>query len=373
MRFLFLVFAAGACFGTPLAVGAQSSPKSLPWFETVTVNAFAESSYSYNFEHPNSGANALRVFDFDDHTLKIDEAELVVQRPASTPGDFGFRFDATVGDSVPEVTASYGMFRDTRTGKAHHYDLHQVFVSWVAPVGRGLKLDFGKFITPFGYEVIDGYDGYNDNETRSFLFGYSIPFTHTGVRAGYSFTEKVAVSAMIVQGWDDWRDNNGTKSFIVQAAFTPSSKWSLYLNAMEGPEQMDNNRNKRHLYNAVTTFKVNDSWTFGLNVVYGAEQGILANGRSASWSGVAGYAKYDFTDAFALAFRAEVFSDKDGTRTGTRQTLKEITVTPEFKLNEHFVLRGDLRHDWSSEHVFEKRADPVSDQTTAIIALLFIY
>jgi len=56
-------------------------------------------------------------------------------------------------------------------------------VSWNAPVGRGLRFDFGEHVTHMGYEVTEGYDGWNDNYSRSFLFGYTIPFTHTGLKA----------------------------------------------------------------------------------------------------------------------------------------------------------------------------------------------
>jgi hypothetical protein len=33
-----------------------------------------------------------------------------------------------------------------------------------------------------GYEVGEGPDGYNDNASHSFLFGWAIPITHTGLR-----------------------------------------------------------------------------------------------------------------------------------------------------------------------------------------------
>ena len=36
-------------------------------------------------------------------------------------------------------------------------------------------------------EVIEGYDGWNDQYSRSLLFGYAIAFTHTGVKATYPF------------------------------------------------------------------------------------------------------------------------------------------------------------------------------------------
>ena len=97
-------------------------------------------------------------------------AELVVQKPVSQPGGWGFRTDITAGQSVPRIAASNGLFRNDETGEAGNFDIHQLFVSYIAPLGKGLRLDVGKYVTHMGYEVIEGYDGWNDNATRSFLF-----------------------------------------------------------------------------------------------------------------------------------------------------------------------------------------------------------
>jgi hypothetical protein len=53
---------------------------SKPWYEEIAVNGFVSTSYSYNFNRPDSRLNAYRVFDFDDDTFKLDVAELVIQR-----------------------------------------------------------------------------------------------------------------------------------------------------------------------------------------------------------------------------------------------------------------------------------------------------
>ena len=339
----------------------------------MTVNAFAEASYGVNFGHPDSGLNGMRVFDSEDHKFQLDVAEVVVQRPAEKPAEFGFRFDATGGQTIPRAAAASGLFRDADTGEAHNADLQQVFVSWVAPLGKGLRIDAGKFVTPFGMELIDGYDGYNDNQTRSILFGYSIPFTHTGLRATYAFSDRVTGVVGVVQGWDNWRDNNAAKSVFVQMALSPSPRWTLSLGVMGGPEQTDNSHDNRFLYNAVATFKPHDRVTLGLDVVVGEEESLPAPGSSARWSGAAGYLRWDLTDTFALALRAEAFDDGDGVRTGTPQTVKEMTLTPTWKLGEHFVLRGDLRRDWSGAPVFQNRARAASGQTTATVGLLFVY
>jgi hypothetical protein len=225
----------------PLSAQTSSTPPAAPpegatqtpWYQKIEANGFASASFTYNFNRPFSRENQLRVFDFDDNTFKIDVAELVLQEPASKPGEAGFRVDATAGASVPRVAAGSGLFRDPE-GRSQDFDLHQAFVSYVAPIGRGLKLDGGKFITPVGYEVIEGYDGFNDHATHSFLFGYAIPFTHTGLRASYAFSDKTSLLLMLVNGWDAVKDNNRAKSFGAQLGLTPAAGVTLSVGYIGG-------------------------------------------------------------------------------------------------------------------------------------------
>ncbi len=350
----------------PLFLTAQESRK-------ITFNALAEASYVYSFNMQDSPDNAFRVFDYRKNELRLDMAELVVQMPVQEKNDLGFRVDASVGQTVPHLISSYGLFRNTETGKTRGFDIHQVFLSWIAPVGKGLRVDAGKFVTPFGMEVIDGYDGFNDNQSRSFLFGYAIPFAHTGIRASYPFSEKVTGSFYAVQGWDNWRDNNDGKSFGLQAAITPCDKCSIFLTAMGGPEQYSETGNKRYVYNVVANWKPTEDWTFGADLVLGREKGAAEKGGTANWSGAACYAKHAFNDKFSLAARAELFTDGDDARTGTSQTLREITLTPSLKLGKNFILRGDLRLDSSSRDVFMRQDLPAGSQSTASVQLIYIY
>src|SRR5215510_5232066 len=154
---------AGAGPISPPPVSAQEAPTAAghaaPWWEQITLDGFVSTTYSYNFNRPADRINRFRVFDFDDNTFKIDVAELVVQKAVSGVGEAGFRIDLEAGGSIPRVSSATGLFRDS--SEAEDFDLQQAFVSYVAPVGRGLRFDFGKFVTHHGYEVIEGYDGYN--------------------------------------------------------------------------------------------------------------------------------------------------------------------------------------------------------------------
>jgi len=311
------------------------------------------------------------VFDFDDNSMKLDLAELVAQKPAANPGDAGFRVDLTVGASVPRIAASAGFFRDD-SGKAGDVDVHQAYASWNAPLGSGLRLDFGKFVTPFGAEVIDGYDGWNDNATRSFLFGYAIPYTHAGARAGYTFSPQVAGSFMLVNGWDNVRDNNTGKTALAQVALTPSAKLSGTFNVGYGPEKNGTNDGPRLLLDGVVVVKPADRLTLTLNGDYGSENSLPADGQTTTWTwkGLAAYARCTLADRFALIARGEVFDDPDGVRTGTAQTLAELTLTPEFQASRNAVLRCDFRMDHSDQPVFVTDTGAAQHQVTVLLNAL---
>ena len=71
----------------------------------------------------------------------------------------------------------------------------------MAPLGKGLQVDFGKFVTPAGAEVIE--TNQNWNYTRSLLFYYAIPYYHFGARAKYTFNDKWSLTGYMTNGWNN--------------------------------------------------------------------------------------------------------------------------------------------------------------------------
>lgn len=375
---LFLLAVAAAVAAAPASLGQE--PASAPaapaasrtWYETIGVNGFVTTSWSWNFNRPASGTNQYRVFDFDDNTIKIDGAELVVQKFASAPGEAGFRVDAMAGASIPRVTAASGLFRDD-SGKAEDFDLQQAFVSYVAPLGSGLRFDAGKWLSHCGYEVVDGHDGYNDNATRSFLLGYAEPATHTGLKATYAFSGTLSAMVEVVNGWDNVKDSNSSKSIAAQVALTLPSNAVLFLNAVVGPERAGNDGDSRTFLNVVGSWKLGALSAVGLDAAWATEANGAGPGLAATWGGVALYGRLGLSPSFALVLRAELFDDPDGVRTGTPQTLSELTLTPELKLAPGLVFRADLRLDHSTRDVFEKESGLTGTQPTVLLNALYFF
>ena len=61
-------------------------------------------------------------------------------------------------------------------------NVQQGYLSVLVPAGKGLQIDFGKFVTPHGAEVIETRD--NWNYSRGLLFALAIPYYHMGARSG---------------------------------------------------------------------------------------------------------------------------------------------------------------------------------------------
>jgi hypothetical protein len=351
----------------PATAAAAPLPK---WFDEIAVNAFASTAYIYNGNRPATGTSSYRVFDYNDNSFNLDVAELVVQIAPTKPNDAGFRVDFAAGNSIPQVTKSQDQ-------SVAQFDLQQLFVSYIAPIGSGLRFDMGKYVTHMGYELIEGYDGYNDNYSRSILFGYAIPFTHTGLKASYSFSSKVAAMVEVVNGWDLVRDNNHSKSVGAQLSVIPIAPLTVLFNWIGGPELANNNHSNRNVFDLVATLKPTKFLTLGVNGDYGKENGtsLVNPGSDATWKGIAGYATLALTDKFSVALRGETFHDDDGVRlgTGTRTRLSEGTLTPAFKFSDRVLLRGEVRSDKSNRPILAKRTAFADKQTTVGANVIFVY
>ncbi len=355
----------------PAAAAAAAAPAAPPapkWYDELAVNGFLSTTYGYNVNRPDTGLNQFRTFDLYDNTFMVDVFTLTLQKAVSKPDEIGFRVDLSAGGTLPKVESSYGLLQ------GQDFDVKQAFVSYIAPIGSGLRFDAGKFLTHFGYEYIESWDTPNDNVTHSFSFGYAIPFTHTGLKASYSFSDQVAGMLMVANGWDDVRDNNTSKSIGAQLTWTPTKTATIAFNLISGPERPDVNSDPRTVYEVTGQLKLSDLTVVGLDAVYGSEKGAVLPGVNAKWSGITGYARLGLTDKFAFCLRAEYFADPDGARTQVPQYLRELTVTPEYKLSSHLTLRADLRIDWSNVESFDKNGGQWSKtQPTGILNAIYLF
>jgi Putative beta-barrel porin-2, OmpL-like. bbp2 len=341
----------------------EEKPKT--YWEEHKLFGYIENSYTFNLTGAGrGGTNELRFYDFDEgYTFNI--AEFSIKKDPSAKYWWGYGLVVTAGiDS--QKNHSLGIFRDIDDTFAFRntkkYDLQEAYLSAMLPIGSGLTLKGGKFVTLLGYEVIESPN--NLNFSRGYLFTFAIPLTNTGGLLSYTFSEQFNMTAGVVLGWDNSRNNNDAVSFTGQFATTPIKDLTANLNWIVGPEQNNNNDNQRLVLDLVVNYTGFKNTTLGLNVDYGFEEdeAFLASlgtrqNNDARWWGVAAYAAYDFTDWFRLAFRQEFFQDQNGARTGfgNRVVYWTSTLTAQFKIWKGLVGRLEYRHDAASQKVYEAK------------------
>jgi len=345
---------------------APSPPPAAGWPASLDLKAFVDGYYNYNFNQPRPRVSSLRAFDGPSNQFALNLIELTLAKsPDATNSRLGFNLTLGYGNAMNVVNST------DPGGLGFAQYLKEAYFSYLAPVGKGLLVDFGKFVTQHGAEVIESKD--NWNYSRGLLFTYAIPFYHFGLRAKYAFSDKYQVTGYLVNGWNDIVDNNTGKTFGVQVGWNPTKKLAVVQNYMLGPEQPANNQNLRQLTDTVVTYSPTTRLSLMLNYDYGRGDRIAGLPRPVWWSGVAGYARYAFSSRYAVATRYEYYDDHDGFTTGAVQHFNEFTGTFERLIAGHLITRLEFRRDISNQPSFLKGNLPVSGQNTMAGGLIFVF
>jgi TolA-binding protein len=378
----------------------------------ITISGEVDGYYSLNFNQPNplgnqnsppSGmtGNALRFFDNNANQLSLNAVELVVDRaPDATVGGTGrggFHVGVIYGQAAEVINGtSANNALNHAAGNAtdaNNVALKEAYVDYIAPVGKGLTLTLGKFVTPAGAEVIESNG--NWNYSRSILFYYAIPFFHFGASAKYAFNTKWAVTGYLVNGWNNSQEVNTGKTYGASLVFTPNAKWTVTENYLAGPQDDQflfpgtsggPNSNWRQLEDATIAYTPNAKWSFMVNGDYGYGDKYFngfTTSKAVDWWGAAGYVKYQWSAKTYFAVRGEYYSDPNGfTLFGGLSPLSPLnnvhisegTVTYSYNVTRDLQARAEFRDDISNRNIFAKgSAKFVETQPIAELGIIYSF
>jgi hypothetical protein len=333
----------------------------LGFFRSTEITGFVDAYYGYNFNSPPIDTQ-LRNFDTRHNQFSFNLAEIALEKKPTPESRVGFRTDLNFGPTADIVNSL------EPAGSETFRHLQQAYVSYLAPVGNGLQIDAGKFVTQHGAEVIETKD--NWNYSRSLMFALAIPYYHFGVRASYPVNDKVSLGGFLVNGWNNVFDNNTSKTVGLQAIIKPTSKFTWIQNYMAGPEQTGNSDDWRQLFDTTVMYTVNDKLSLMANYDYGFDR---LSGARVHWQGIAAYAKIQANDWYAFSPRFEWYDDHDGFTTGLPQTVKDITLTSEHKI-KGLITRLEYRRDFSDQDFFLKSSNRiVRAQSTLTFGLVYAF
>ena len=349
-----LVASPAAAQGTSVAASAPPAPAAAPaqanstekapptgFFRYFELGGYLDGYYDYYSTKPDGDAT-YRNFDTRYNKPRISMGQVWLIKPPTDDSRAGMNVKFNFGHAATMINAA-------EPGTTNLKYVEQAYGSYLLPIGKGLQVDAGKYVTQHGAEVIEAKD--NWNYSRSLLFALAIPYYHTGIRATYNINAKLSLTGNVVEGWNAVSNHNGFRTVGAQATIKPISMVTLVGNYMTGPEQPHNTTDRRHLFDSLATITATKMVSLMANYDYGKDS---VAGVPVSWKGVAGYLKVQATSRFALIPRVEWFTDPDGFMTGTKQTLKEGTITGEISLAKGLLSRIEYRRDVSDAATFAK-------------------
>jgi hypothetical protein len=348
------------------AAAAAQDTQEAPTTEEINavVNFFKQIEFSalvdgYYLWAGNEVGPQLHAFDINHNNFSLSYAEVAIGKPATESSRAGFRLDFGAGDTA-DVVNSF-----EPGGEDYLKYVQQAYVTYLA---GDVTIDFGKFVTPHGAELIESSD--NFNYSRGLLFTLAIPFYHAGLRVGVPITDTVSLTGFLVNGWNNVIDNNGDKTVGVSLGLTPTEQLGLTLNYMVGNEGTDED-GARSLIDVVGSFSVTDAVSVVGNFDFGWDE---VAGENVDWYGVALGLKLQATEHWAFSPRYEFFVDDDGWATGLSQTLQEITLTAEYQPVSGFLTRFEFRSDFSDEdYFFDNRDDFTGTQPTFLVSFVYTF
>ncbi|MCM8569139.1 porin [Gramella jeungdoensis] len=201
-------------------------------------------------------------------------------------------------------------------------------------VNDALKFTLGNWNTFLGYEVIS--PAANFNYSTSYMFSYG-PFSHTGIKADFSFNDNWTGMLAIMNPTDYTEFNPiGKYSFGGQLGYS-NDAGSAYLNLLYGEQSLSDDA--LFQIDLTTGWDLTESFYLGLNTTYQDTEGV-------GFYGAALYPQVALSDSFGIGLRAEYFKElEDGgivydadtsvtafTLTGSYQT-GGLIIKPEFRLD----------------------------------------
>ena len=385
-----VVAESGTAKASSLNLAEEST--ALAFLKDTTLNLTVDGYYAYNFNHPVGRVNLLRAYDVLSNSFSLNQASVVLERAPNVAAgrSFGARIDLQFGQATETLQGSAA----NETRPQTYRPVFQAYGTYVAPLGRGLTVDFGKWASAMGYE--NNYSKDQLNYSRSYFFNF-LPFYHMGFRTTYSLNDRLTLGYWLVNGTQQTEDFNGFKSQVVQVTAKPTKtlQWNLIYHV--GEEQRDlipalnpglstlptqpglsvtpvlpTPNGRLHILDTYASWSVSPKLTLVGEADYVINR-QFEHSSPAHVTGGAAYAHYQVTPRVALTGRAEYLSDRGGLFSGVTQALKEATLTYEYRIADGLIARTEWRRDFSNQPFFLTETAGVlkKEQNTATLGLIW--
>jgi len=211
-------------------LGQDRQPAKTLWHYGV----YLDLTYAIDFNYPANHTWRSKVTTQKVNELSLNMAMAYVRKDVDTSSRWGMEFALQTGrdveGQVPNASLRQG---DSYSGADTFSHFSRANVSYLAPIGTGLKLTGGLFNSYIGYESFYAKD--NFNYTRSFLPDYT-PYFMAGISAEYQVNESVKTVFYVINRYSFLYQPNNLPSYGGQIKWSASPQWTFVQNVYYGPD-----------------------------------------------------------------------------------------------------------------------------------------
>jgi Putative beta-barrel porin-2, OmpL-like. bbp2 len=334
----------------------------------ATLNYYFDGYFENNFNNPTGRVNNLRAYDVLSRTFSLNQADMVfaLDPDVAAGRRYGVRIDLQYGQATETLQGNPA----NEPRPEIYRNIFQAYGTYIAPLGNGLEVDFGKWSSSLGIE--GNYTKDQMNYSRSYYFNF-LPFYHMGMKLHYNFSEKFGVNYWVVNGTNQSEPTNGFKDQMFGFVAAPKKTVSWTFNYYFGQEHPDavmatnctvpvqpglcyqpiaNPENgKLHIFDSYVTWNATPKLTLAGEGDY-VIQRAYSESAPQHVDGGAGYAQYQFSPRYSISGRMEYLSDRGGMFSNVTQALKEGTATFRYNVNDNMALFTEYRRDWTNVPYF---------------------
>jgi len=319
----------------------------------LEISGYADAYWKFDFAKQE---NIKTYFANDQNSISLGMIGLGLKKSAGKAtfvGELGF------GPRGQYLSIPNG--DETSTNDKNSFHIQNLYMSYNFTEDFSLTAGFmGTFV---GYEVISPVS--NFHYSTSYLFGAG-PFQNGGIKANYSFSDKVSVMVGLFNDWNVYRDLNGVSHVGGQLMVEPTAGLTAYFNFLTGTADGGvENYSSGTLYDLVATYEISEKINIAVNA---ADYSFKSEG---GYSGVALYPRYNFNENIGVGLRGEYFKLKDIADQNNAE-FTSITLTAKLQ-HKGLALIPEIRLDKDNQAGFLKKDGITSTQGASQASIAVVY
>lgn len=279
------------------AVSAKAQTDSLP-ARALQFSGYAEIFYAWDFNADKSGPLPPNPFFYNYNRHNEVILNLGYLKAAYAAGRLRANLALMAGsyanDNLANEPAGYRYLFEANAG---------------VRIGRRCWLDAGVLPSHIGFESAVGQD--NPTLTRS-LAAENSPYYEAGARFSWS-NDTWTLAAFYLNGWQTIQRRTNAPAFGAQINWKPNERIAFNYSNFLRFNAFSGQRERRLFHNLYGTFQFGRRWQLWLGVDYGDTQRnlppTLMLPEEAQWTATTAILRWQCTDRWALAARAEYYND----------------------------------------------------------------